>query len=204
MKKIIAVFIIALATVFVLPDEKRASGLLHNGSAGDEVKDVQHVLTQLGYFSSNQTGYYGPQTTEAVRAFQGDFGLLQDGIAGPGTMKKISNVEVLAKVVHGEARGESYEGKVAVAAVVLNRVGDNEFPSDVKGVVFQRNAFTAVLDGQYNLTPERDAYRAVRDAYTGWDPSKGSTYYYNPDIATSSWIFTRSPVVTIGKHIFAE
>ncbi|WP_051314868.1 cell wall hydrolase [Alteribacter aurantiacus] len=200
----IPLLLIALATVFVLPDESKASVLLYNGSEGEEVKDVQEVLADLGYFKAKQTGYYGPITIEAVKAFQRDFGLSQDGITGSKTLREISNVKSMASVVHGEARGESYEGKVAVAAVVLNRVADDEFPSDVKGVVYQRNAFTAVFDGQYDLTPNREAYRAVKDAQRGSDPSQGSTYYYNPDIATSSWIFTRTPVVTIGNHVFAK
>lgn len=111
---------------------------------------------------------------------------------------------MMARTVHGEARGEIFEGKVAVAAVIMNRVQSRAFPGSTYGVIFQRNAFTAVNDGQYWLTPNASAYRAVREAAKGWDPSSGATYYYNPVTATDQWIFTRSTIKKIGKHVFAK
>lgn len=109
---------------------------------------------------------------------------------------------LLARTVHGEARGEPYEGQVAVAAVVLNRVRNPAFPNTVAGVIFQPGAFTAVDDGQIWLTPNETSYKAVHDALNGWDPSSGALYYFNPVTATSKWIWTRPQIKQIGKHIF--
>ncbi len=109
----------------------------------------------------------------------------------------------MARAVYSEARGEPYEGQVAVAAVIINRVQDSRWPNNVEGVIFEPWAFTAVHDGQFWLTPDSTAYSAVSDALKGWDPSYGATFYYNPVTATSSWIFTRTPITTIGKHLFA-
>ena len=110
---------------------------------------------------------------------------------------------MLAKCVHAEARGESYQGQVAVAAVILNRVKSPDFPNTIAGVIYQPWAFTAVHDGQINLEPNQTAYNAARDAMNGWDPTYGSLYYYNPATATSKWIYSRQTVVQIGKHVFA-
>ena len=149
-------------------------------------------------------------------AFQKANGLSADGIVGPKTAKALgvtlnseevaqsgSDLYLLAKCVYSEARGEPYEGQVAVAAVVLNRVESPEFPNTIAEVIYQPWAFTAVHDGQINLEPDNTAYSAARDAMNGWDPTYGCLYYYNPTTATSSWIFTRTTVVTIGKHVFA-
>jgi N-acetylmuramoyl-L-alanine amidase len=112
------------------------------------------------------------------------------------------DINWLARVVHGEARGESYTGQVAVAAVVLNRLDSRQFPNTVKGVIFQSGAFTAVADGQINLTPNTTAYRAVREAIAGADPSGGALYYWNPAKATSKWIWSRTIINRIGNHVF--
>ena len=114
-----------------------------------------------------------------------------------------SDLYLLAKCIYAEARGESYTGQVAVGAVVLNRVASSQFPNTVSGVIYQRHAFTAVSGGQINLTPDQTAMNAAQDAMNGWDPTYGCLYYYNPAVATSSWIFSRKTVTTIGKHIFA-
>lgn len=113
-----------------------------------------------------------------------------------------NDLRIMANAVYGEARGEPYEGQVAVAAVILNRVKSPSFPNTVHGVIFQERAFTAVADGQIYLTPNEKARQAVEDAINGWDPSGGCLYYFNPDTATSKWIWTRTQVKTIGKHIF--
>ncbi|WP_100400302.1 cell wall hydrolase [Bacillus sp. FJAT-44742] len=199
-------FLFAL-TLLLLPtmtEQAEAQSVLQKGSEGPAVTTLQQKLVQLDYLHTSPTGYYGSATEEAVRQFQAEFSLGVDGIAGPGTLHKLKEVEKMARVVHGEARGEPYKGQVAVAAVVKNRLHSSEFPNSVEGVIHQRNAFTAVHDGQYALTPDSTSYQAVRDAYQGWDPSKGATYYYNPAIATSEWIFTRTPSHTIGKHLFAN
>ena len=110
---------------------------------------------------------------------------------------------LLAKLIHAEARGEPYQGQVAVGAVVLNRVKSSSFPNTISGVIYQKYAFTCVSDGQINLAPDASSKKAASDAMNGWDPSGGAIYYYNPKIATSSWIFSRKTTVTIGDHVFA-
>ena len=203
--KKLAIFTFLLAGFFFFQlNETTQAATLQSGSSGAEVAELQKTLSYLGYFEGTATGYYGPLTEGAVRNLQRDFHLGVDGVTGPVTHKMVNDIENMARVVHGEARGESYEGQVAVAAVIFNRVKDKGFPSTINNVIFQRNAFTAVHDGQYNLTPSSAAYKAVKDAWLGWDPTNGSTYYYNPTIATSQWIFTRKTVLSIGNHVFAR
>lgn len=113
-----------------------------------------------------------------------------------------NEMKLIANAVYGEARGELYEGQVAVAAVILNRMKSPNFPHTVSGVIFQPGAFTAVADGQIWLTPNETAHQAVIDAANGWDPTGGCTFYFNPDTATSKWIWSRPQIKTIGKHIF--
>ncbi len=183
-----------------------------------DTKQVQTLLKKWGYYKGSVDGINGPKTIAAVKAFQKRYGLTQDGVVGPLTASKMginlnkstssssynsNDRYLLAKVVHAEARGESYTGQVAIAAVVLNRVRDSRFPNTVAGVIYQPWAFTAVNDGQINLEPNAKAYQAADDALNGWDPTYGSVYYYNPKTATSSWIRTTKYVTTIGNHIFA-
>ena len=113
-----------------------------------------------------------------------------------------NDVTVLAKMIHGEARGESYIGKVAVGAVILNRVEDKKFPGSVYGVCFQPGAFDAVRDGQYYMEPNQESINAAKAALGGWDPTYGALYYWNPDTATSKWIWSRKVLTQIGKHVF--
>lgn len=114
--------------------------------------------------------------------------------------------QLLARAVNGEARGEPYEGQVAVAAVILNRVRHSSFPNTISGVIYQPGAFTAVADGQINVPISEDSsvYKACEDAINGWDPSGGAIYYFNPDTATNSWIWSRPLIVKIGKHRFCR
>ena len=183
------------------------------GSRGTEVRNIQSRLSAWGYNPGSVDGIYGAKTEAAVKRFQQKHGLTADGVAGPATLAKIglptgkssnyqSNVTLLARVISGEARGESYTGQVAIAAVVLNRVKHSSFPSSIAGVVYQPGAFTAVSDGQINITPSQSCYNAARDALNGWDPTGGSIYYYNPNTATNSWIRTRTIITRIGKHVF--
>lgn len=190
------------------------------GSRGDTVKKIQQRLKNWGYYKGAVDGIYGAQTKKAVILFQRKNGLVADGIVGNKTLKAIgisvssqnqsstggyssSDIALLARLIHAEARGESYTGQVAVGAVVLNRVKSSSFPNTISGVIYQPYAFTCVQDGQINLTPNSTATAAAKDAMNGWDPSYGSLYYYNPAIATSKWIFSRKTVVTIGRHVFA-
>ena len=181
-----------------------------------ENRTIQTKLKRWGYYNGAVDGIYGSQTRKAVRYFQGKNGLAVDGIVGPKTAAALgmtlsgqkssqssSDLELLAKCVYAEARGEPYTGQVAIAAVVLNRVKSPSFPNTIAGVIYQPYAFTAVSDGQINLTPNSTAYKAAQDALNGWDPTYGCLYYYNPATATSSWIWSRQTVVTIGNHVFA-
>ena len=187
-------------------------------AATADIKQVQTKLKKWGYYTGSVDGINGPQTIAAVKKFQKKYGLTQDGIVGTLTAKKMgitlnktsssstynsNDRYLLAKIVYAEARGESYTGQVAIAAVVLNRVKDSRFPNTVSGVIYQPWAFTAVNDGQINLEPNQKAYQAADDALNGWDPTSGSVYYYNPQTATSKWIYTTKKVTQIGKHIFA-
>lgn len=183
-----------------------------------ENRTIQTKLKRWGYYKGAVDGIYGPQTKKAVRYFQSKNGLAVDGIVGPQTARALGmtlsssgsgssqssgDLNLLARCVYAEARGEPYTGQVAVAAVVLNRVKSASFPNTIAGVIYQPYAFTAVDDGQINLTPNSTAYKAAQDALNGWDPTYGCLYYYNPATATSSWIWSRQTVVTIGKHVFA-
>lgn len=205
-----------------------AVAVLKRGASGGEVKEVQRRLKQWGYYKGSVDGIYGPQTIEAVKYFQRKNGLKADGITGKATYAALgmndsvkaleggknnsgssgasytnSDLYLLAKCIHAEARGEIYTGQVAVGAVILNRVKSPQFPNTISGVIYQKGAFTAVDDGQINLEPNQTAYNAARDALNGWDPTYGCIYYYNPATATSAWIFERQTVTTIGKHVFA-
>lgn len=197
---------------------------LKQGSRGEDVRTVQQKLKRWGYYSGNVDGIYGSATKKAVEYFQRKNGLTVDGIVGQKTYAALGMMEqagqsggqsggsnrytnsdtyLLARCIYAEARGESYTGQVAVGAVVLNRVESAQFPNTIAGVIYQKNAFTAVNDGQINLTPDQTAINAAKDAMNGWDPTGGCLYYYNPAKATSEWIFSRETVVTIGKHVFA-
>lgn len=194
------------------------------GSSGDEVSRIQSKLSAWGYYTGDIDGLYGYLTYSAVKSFQVKNGLTVDGIAGPETLAALglptgasqgaqgqgspytdsADVQLLARLIHGEARGEPYEGKVAVGAVVLNRTRDSRFPKTIAGVIYQPGAFDAVYDGQINLAPDTGSLNAARDAMNGWDPSYGCIYYYNPSTATSSWIWSRPIIVVIGNHNFAK
>lgn len=193
--------------------------LSYYGSRGQEVINIQTRLKNWGYYDGNIDGIYGYRTYQAVRRFQQKNGLKVDGIAGPETLAAIGlptgraaaattsaskDVNLLARIIHGEARGEPYTGKVAVGAVVLNRVRDSRFPNTIAGVIYQPGAFDAVSDGQINLTPDSSSIKAARDALNGWDPTYGCIYYWNPATATSKWIWSRPIITRIGKHVFAK
>ncbi len=194
---------------------------IRQGSTGEEVRTMQRKLKNWGYYDGAVDGIFGSATRKAVVYFQKKNGLTADGIVGPKTLAALgmaassgsggaqsnaysnSDTYLLARLIHSEARGESYTGQVAVGAVVLNRVKSSSFPNTISGVIYQANAFTAVSDGQINLQPSATAIRAAKDAMNGWDPTYGCLYYYNPAIATSKWILSRKVVVTIGNHVFA-
>ncbi|MBU5352602.1 cell wall hydrolase [Paenibacillus barcinonensis] len=185
---------------------------LEQGIRSEHVVQLQEQLSELGYFDAGVTGYYGTITKSAVRKFQQAQGLSADGVAGPITLERLNKkvkaegetLRQLAKLIHGEARGESFEGQVAVGAVVLNRVQSGEFPSSISEVIFQKGQFTAVDDGQFNLKPTATSFKAARQALNGVDPTNGALYYYNPKIATSEWSKSRPTLLTIGQHDFTR
>ena len=201
------------------------TAIVNAKSSAQDIKLVQKKLKNWGYYTGSVDGIYGSKTKAAVVKFQKRNGLVADGIIGNKTLKAMgisssmlssgsgsssgagkysnSDVQLLARLIHAEARGEPYKGQVAVGAVVLNRVKSSSFPNTISAVIYQPYAFTCVNDGQINLSPNSTAVNAAKDAMNGWDPTYGCIYYYNPKIATSSWIFSRPTVVTIGRHVFA-
>lgn len=219
----------ASQTGSVAVTESVSAAVLRKGSKGGEVSEVQRRLKKWGYYSGSIDGIYGENTRKAVINFQKKNGLTADGVVGLATYAALgmndsynvlkkeyavtgesvpsgytsTDLYLLAKCIYAEGRGEPYIGQVAIGAVVLNRVKSNDFPNTVSGVIYQKGAFTAVADGQINLEPDSTAYNAAQDAMNGWDPSYGCLYYYNPAVATSSWIFNRSTVTVIGRHVFA-
>ena len=224
MKSKLIVVIIILALTSIIFTDALGERVLYWGSRGNDVVELQRKLKNWGYYDGSLDGIYGPDTYNAVRFFQRRNGLSVDGVVGPevfkslgvnvvnnsqnianaGTQVTSNDISLLAKAIYGEARGEPYVGQVAVAAVILNRVNSSAFPNTVSGVIFEPLAFTAVSDGQFYLTPNSQAYKAARDAINGWDPTGGCLYYFNPVTATSSWIWTRPHVITIGKHRFLK
>lgn len=207
--------------VFFRNDEVYA--LSKYGSRGEEVRQIQTKLKRWGYYKGNIDGIFGSGTLEAVKWFQRKNGLQVDGIAGKKTLEAMgifsssnnsstnntgstnsNDVNLLARVIYGEARGEIYTGQVAVGAVVLNRVKSSSFPNTIAGVIYQSGAFDAVSDGQINMTPSSTAKKAAQDALNGWDPTYGAIYYFNPKTATNKWIWSRPITVTIGNHRFCK
>ena len=222
-KKIIGIVLLMLLVVtFVttlMMQNNEVQALSKYGSRGQEVRTIQDKLKRCGYYTGNVDGIYGSLTVAAVKRFQQKNGLKVDGIAGTNTLNAMgimqssssgsssnnsSNVNLLARAIYGEARGEPYTGQVAVGAVIMNRVRSSKFPNTISGVIYQRGAFDAVSDGQINLTPDATAKKAAQDALNGWDPTYGAIYYFNPNTATNDWIWSRPMTVTIGKHRFCK
>ena len=193
---------------------------LKQGSSGTVVKTMQTKLINWGYLKGTADGVFGAKTKAAVIAFQKANGLTADGVVGAKTAQVMgitlsgsssttgnnstssTDLNLLARVIYGEARGEPYTGQVAVAAVVLNRVKSSSFPNSIAGVIYQSGAFDCVADGQINMTPNDSAYKAARDALNGWDPTYGCLFYYNPKTATSKWMLSRTIKLNIGNHAF--
>ncbi|WP_141501265.1 spore cortex-lytic enzyme [Paenibacillus luteus] len=208
----IALFLIFILAFSIPAQSAQAASpaTLKVGSSGADVPDLQYRLKTLGYFNKDVTAYFGTTTLESLKRFQKDYGIASDGVAGKQTWETLKKVSVnqteltlLARIIYAEARGESYKGQVAVGAVVMNRLASSSFPNSIRGVIEQPRAFTAVDDGQYKLTPDKTAYQAAQDAVKGYDPTGDALYYFNPQTATSDWIWSRKQTVKIGRHIFA-
>ncbi|NCB63056.1 MAG: spore cortex-lytic enzyme [Clostridia bacterium] len=218
--------ILALAALFVLNiliitlAQSARAATYRQGSSGEAVRTVQDKLKRWGYFDGAVDGIYGSQTAAAVKSFQRKNGLTPDGVAGEATLKALgmssgtgtsgtggvnsNETDLLAKVISAEARGEPYSGQVAVGAVILNRIEHPSFPNTLAGVVYQPGAFTCMVDGQIDQPVAESAVRAAREALNGSDPSGGAIYYFNPDTATSAWIWSRPLIRVIGKHRFCS
>lgn len=219
------VLIIALVNILLIAVVTHLGGSIQTlskvGSSGTEVKQIQTKLKNWGYYTGAVDGVYGTQTKNAVIYFQRKNGLTADGVAGPATLSAIglpsgssgggaaggyssNDVNLLARVISAESRGEPYEGQVAVGAVILNRIQHPSFPNTLAGVIYQPGAFSCLNDGGINAAVADSAYKAARDAINGWDPSGGAIYYYNPAKATSKWILSRPVLVVIGDHRFCS
>lgn len=218
-KTVLVLSVLITLNIFCLAlSQTAAADLYKKGSTGATVREIQTRLKNWGYYDGAVDGIYGSQTEKAVRYFQRKNGLSVDGQVGNQTLAALGmqpsgnsgggnygskgDLDLLARLISAEARGEPYEGQVAVGAVVLNRVDHPSFPNSISGVIYQQDAFTCLYDGQFNEPVAESAYRAAQDALNGWDPSYGAIYYFNPVTATSAWIWSRPLIVTIGRHRF--
>lgn len=222
-KLILALAVIFAVNIFIIALAQSAwADLYKKGSSGPAVTEIQTRLKNWGYYTGEVDGVYGSATEAAVKYFQRQNGLSVDGQVGDETLAALGitpgsfdssgsssgygdqsgDLNLLARLISAEARGEPYEGQVAVGAVVLNRVEHASFPNSISEVIYQPWAFTCINDGQFDQPVAESAYRAAQDALNGWDPSYGAIYYFNPDTATSAWIWSRPTIVEIGKHRF--
>jgi len=221
-----ACLLLAILVLLIAFQPSAQAAALKRGASGDDVITLQKKLKSWGYYDGVVDGDFGSKTESAVKYFQRKNGLTPDGVVGEATAKALGmqlsgggggggskessgttasgDTYLLAQCIHGEGRGESYKGQVAIAAVILNRVDNSNFPNSISGVIYQPGAFDAVSDGQINLTPNDTALRAAKDAMNGYDPTNGCIYYYNPDTATNKWIRSRPIIVTIGRHVFCR
>ncbi|MFW5787684.1 MAG: spore cortex-lytic enzyme [Bacillota bacterium] len=225
---------LVLITLFVfgifIYNTRAEKSLLFWGSRNNDVLVLQRKLREWGYYEGVIDGVYGRDTWVAVREFQSKNGLRADGLVGPqtwaalgyeyggrenprsqpaqavtsGSVDRSNNVEMIARLIHAEARGEPYTGQVAVGAVLLNRVESPAFPNSISRVIYQPLAFESVANGQFNLPPTEENKRAARAAINGWDPTYGSLFFWNPSKPVNKWIWSRSTVRTIGSHVFAH
>ncbi len=212
---------LVLSAVLLLAIPAADAAVYRQGSTGAQVRTIQDKLKRWGYYSGEVDGIFGSGTRKAVVSFQKKNGLAADGIVGPNTLRALGmsvsggspsagsaaqdhDVALLARVISAEARGEPYAGQVAVGAVILNRIEHPSFPSTLAGVVYQPGAFTCMVDGQIDQPVSESARRAAQEALGGSDPSGGAIYYFNPDTATSAWIWSRPLIKVIGKHRFCS
>lgn len=201
---------------------------LYWGVSGDDVVRVQTRLRDWGYYRGPVDGLYGSQTQQSVVQFQLNNGLVPDGVVGPKTWEALGfppapaftppaepvevsrgvtnrdSVYLLARVIEGEAADEPFEGKVAVGAVIMNRMRSAAFPHSLAGVIYQPHAFESVSNGQYNRPVSQESLRAALLAMSGWDPTGGSLYFWNPAKPVNPWIWTRNIITQIGRHVFAR
>lgn len=217
MKKRLFIILLLFSAAVMLCTAVSSNALSKQGSRGDEVTAIQTKLRESGYYNGKIDGVFGSGTKNALISFQKNNGLTADGIAGTKTLQALgitadsgngeftqSEIALLARIISAESRGEPYEGQVAVGAVILNRIAHPSFPNTLAGVIYQPGAFSCLDDGQVNEPVSESAERAARDAMNGWDPTGGAIYYFNPNTATSKWIWSRPVITVIGSHRFCS
>lgn len=220
-----------ISSIYLSPFNNTVGAVAYRwGSKGTIVVEIQRRLKAWGYYKGSLDGKYGYGTYLAVRSFQAKNGLKADGVAGDRTLSTLGinagqyagggaagttsaaktsytgdkDTQLLARCINGEARGEPYEGQVAVGACIVNRTRDPRFPHTIAGVIYQPGAFTAIVDGQIHAQMYPSSIRAARDALNGWDPSGGAVFYYNPAKTTNKWIWSRPVIKVIGSHRFCK
>jgi len=225
-RRIAAGLLLILLLAAMLPlrgAEAQGHPNLYWGSSGASVRVAQRKLAAWGYYDGPIDGVYGTRMYAAVTLFQQRNGLTVDGVVGPSTwaalgeygrgtaaaaptaaVSRSDDLDLLARVVSAEAKGEPYTGQVAVAAVILNRVRDSRFPNTLAGVIYQTHAFESVSNGTIYQAPCESCRRAAQDALNGWDPSGGALFFWNPSKTVSSWIWSRPIITQIGNHVFAK
>lgn len=228
MRKEIAKVLLVLTLFMVVTPAVMAAQLgdrvLVEGYTGDDVAELQQILDTQGFWPGYADGVFGNMTTDALVSFQQANGIEADGVAGPETFRILNvntssyrgstgrysarDAELIAKLVYAEARGETYTGQVAVAATVLNRLEDPNYPKSISEVIYQVvdgcYQYSPVMDGQISLTPDETARRAAMDALNGVDPTGGATIFYNPGKTNDQWVRSRIYLTTIGSHVFAK
>lgn len=224
MNKRLAAFLLVLAMALALLPWTAAAApraTLRWGSRGNDVSVAQRKLQAWGYYKGSVDGVYGRRMYAAVIQFQRKNGLRADGVVGPatwralgetgaggggggGAVRRTDDADLLARVISAEAKGEPYEGQVAVGGVILNRIRDSRFPNTLAGVVYQTHAFESVSIGAIYQPPTESTRRAARDALNGWDPSGGAVFFWNPSKPVSKWIWSRPIIKRIGNHVFAK
>ena len=225
--KILVVGLVNVLVILMVTNSNPVDALSKQGSSGSEVTQIQTKLKNWGYYSGEVDGIFGGDTKKAVSLFQKKNGLTADGVVGNATLAALgisssssgsgsssssggyggyteSEFNLFAQVISAESRGEPYQGQVAVAAVILNRVSHPSFPNTLSGVIYQPGAFSCLDDGGINAAIADSAYKAAREAINGSDPSGGAIYYYNPDKSTNKWIFSRPIITVIGAHRFCS
>ena len=212
---VMSMFLVVTLVQYNGQSEESVQVLSKLGSRGDEVRAIQKKLKSLGFYTGSVDGIYGVGTRNAVRAFQRSCGITADGIAGPKTLLYLgldnsssslstADVNLLAKIISAEARGESYTGQVAVGAVVLNRVEHSSFPDTIAGVIYQKGASSCVNDSNWSVAANETSKKAARDCINGWDPSGGAIYYYNPKKTSNAFMHSRPIITVIGNHRFCR
>ena len=215
MMSVTIIMFLIFGIISSIPTEKDAViAYSQKGSQGTEVEAVQQTLKDRGLFNAEVTGYFGEKTEEAILRFQKQQGLAQTGVADQATLKRLgitigsippateANVNLLARIISAEGRGEPYIGQVAIGAVIMNRIEHPSFPDTLAGIIYENGAFTALVDGQFNEPIADSAYDAARDALSGWDPTGGCIYYYNLKKTSNQFMMSRPVQKVIGDHYF--